>query len=54
MEIRFLQDPNDYLLYGLTEEMLYREGSRWLQMDLKSLFCSLWRQTSGDSGSSEP
>ena len=40
MEIRFLQDPNDYLLYGLTEEMLYREGSRWLQMDLKSFFAA--------------
>ncbi len=38
MEIRFLQDPNDYLLYGLTEELFYEEGSRWLSMDLESFF----------------
>lgn len=38
MEIRFLEDPNDYLLYGLTEELLYREGERWLSMNLESFY----------------
>ena len=26
MELRFLTDPNDYLLFGITEELLLAEG----------------------------
>ncbi len=37
-EIRFYDDPNDYLLYGLTEEMLYREGEDWLSFGLREFF----------------
>lgn len=38
MELRFLSDPNDYLIYGLSEELLYREAEDWLNMDLKSFY----------------
>lgn len=38
MELRFLTDPNDYLIYGLSEELLYNEADRWLYMDLKSFY----------------
>lgn len=40
MEIRFYEDPNDYLLYGMTEELLCREGERWLEMNLKSFYAA--------------
>lgn len=38
MEIRFRRDPNDYLLYGLTEKMVYQEAEHWLDMDLKCFY----------------
>lgn len=38
MEIRFRTDPNDYLLYGLTEEIVFREAEHWLDMDLESFY----------------
>ncbi|MDD6573344.1 MAG: PHP-associated domain-containing protein [Thermoflexaceae bacterium] len=38
MELRFLSDPNDYLIFGLTEELLYREAKEWLYMDLESFY----------------
>ena len=38
MEIRFLSDPNDYLLIGIDEKMLYEESHMWLEMDLKSFY----------------
>lgn len=37
-EIRFYNDPNDYLLYGLTEEILYKDGEEWLYLGLKEFF----------------
>lgn len=38
MEIRFLSDPNDYLVWGMSEQMLYEEAEIWLSMDLKAFF----------------
>lgn len=38
MELRFLTDPNDYLIYGLSEKLLYNEADRWLYMDLQSFY----------------
>lgn len=38
MEIRFRTDPNDYLLYGLTEEMVCREAEHWIDMDLEQFY----------------
>ena len=33
MEIRFLSDPNDYLLIGVNERMIFEEAEGWLNMD---------------------
>ena len=38
MEIRFLSDPNDYLLIGVNERMIFEEAEGWLNMDLKSFY----------------
>ena len=38
MELRFLTDPNDYLLFGITEELLLAEGEEWLSMNLERFF----------------
>lgn len=38
MEIRFLDDPNDYLLYGVPEDLFKNEGENWLSMNLESFY----------------
>lgn len=38
MEIRFLSDPNDYLVWGMDEKMLYEEAEDWLSMNLETFF----------------
>ena len=36
IEIRFLGNPNDYLLYGVSEELFRAEGETWITMNLES------------------
>ena len=38
MEIRFLSDPNDYLLVGIDEKMLYEESRGWPDMDIRGFY----------------
>lgn len=38
VELRFLSDANDYLLYGVTEEMIFGEAERWVSMNLREFY----------------